>query len=175
MTIIIRPIISEKSMGLTQTGFYTFQVAKDAKKDQIAKVVADKFKVKVVSVNIVNIHGKTKTQRTKKGYFTTPGTKKAIVRVGKGDKIALFEQVTSEMSDPHAGHNHGNEGDVEVRTAEGEVVTSVKEKKSLLSGTKVRIEKTEENVDKDKRKLAREEQHRSATKTSSTPERKPKS
>ena len=174
MTIIIRPIISEKSMGLTQTGFYTFQVAKDAKKDQIAKVVADKFKVKVVSVNIVNIHGKTKTQRTKKGYFTTPGTKKAIVRVGKGDKIALFEQVTSEMADPHAGHNHGNQGDVEVRTAEGEVVTTVKEKKSLISGTKVRIEKTDE-ADMDKRRLARQEEHRSATKTSSTPERKPKS
>lgn len=173
MTIIIRPIISEKSMGLTQTGFYTFQVAKDAKKDQIAKVVADKFKVKVVSVNIVNIHGKTKTQRTKKGHFTTPGTKKAIVRVGKGDKIALFEQVTSEMADPHAGHNHGND-DVEVRTAEGEVVTTVKEKKSLISGTKVRIEKTDE-ADMDKRKLARQEEHRSATKTSSTPERKPKS
>jgi large subunit ribosomal protein L23 len=145
MTIIIRPIISEKSMGLTKSGFYTFQVAKDAKKDQIAKVVADKFKVKVVSVNIVNIHGKTKTQRTKKGYFNTAGTKKAIVRVGKGDKIALFEQVTSEMAE------------------------------SLLSGTKVRIEKTEENIDKDKRKLAREEEHRSATKTSSKPERKPKS
>ena len=174
MTIIIKPIINEKSMGLTKTGFYTFEVAKAASKDQIAKVVADKFKVKVVSVNTINRPGKTKTQRTKKGYFNMPHVKKAIVRVGKGDKIALFEQVTSDMADPHAGHNHGND-DVEVRTAEGEVVTSVKEKKSLLSGTKVRIEKTEENVDKDKRKLAREEQHRSATKTSSTPERKPKS
>jgi large subunit ribosomal protein L23 len=170
MTVILRPLVSEKSMGLTKTGFYTFEVARAATKEQIAAVVAEKFKVKVVSVNTINIIGKTKTQRTRKGYFVQPHLKKAIVRVGKGDKIALFEQVTA---DPHAGHNHAND-DVEVRTAEGEVV-SVKEKKSLLRGTKVKIEKQAESVENDQRKLARSEEHRSATKTSSTPERKPKS
>ena len=156
-------------MGLTKTGFYTFEVAKEATKDQIAKLIADKFKVTVVSVNTINRVGKTKTQRTRKGYFSQPHLKKAIVRVGKGDKIALFEQVTAGAED-HTGHNHG---DVEVRTAEGEVVTTVQEKKSLLRGTKVRIEKQAESDNNDDRKLARSEEHRSATKTSSKPERKP--
>lgn len=169
MTIILRPLISEKSMGLTKTGFYTFEVARSATKDQIAKVVADKFKVSVVSVNTINRIGKTKQQRTRKGSFQQPHLKKAIVKVGKGDKIALFEQVTA--GEDHTGHNHD---DVQVTTAEGEVVT-VKEKKSLLGNTKVKIEKQAGSVMDDKRKLDRMEEHRSATKTSSTPERKPKS
>lgn len=160
MTIILRPLISEKSMGLTKTGFYTFEVAKGASKNQIAKIIADKFKVKVVAVNTINRAGKTKQQRTKKGYFKQPHLKKAIVRVGKGDKIALFEQVTQE--------------DVEVRTAEGEPLTQIKEKKSLLRGTKIKIEKTAESVETDKRKLARKEDHQSATKTSNKPEKKGK-
>lgn len=151
MTIILRPLISEKSMWLTKTGFYTFEVDRDATKDQIAKIVASKFKVSVVSVNTINRIGKTKPQRTKKGYFKQPHLKKAIVRVGKGEKIALFEQVSPE--------------DVEVRTAEAEA-TQVKEKKSLLRGTKVRIEKQAESVDDDKRKLARMEDHTSPTKQS---------
>lgn len=173
MTVILRPLISEKSMALTQTGLYTFEVGRDSTKPQIAKLVAEKFKVTVVSVHTINRAGKVKTQRTRKGYFNQPHLKKALVKVKKGDKIALFETVTA-AADPHAGHNHAGD-DVQVRTAEGEPITSVKEKKSLLSGTKVRIEKTEENIDLDKRKLARQEEHQSATKTSSKPERKPKS
>lgn len=150
-------------MGLTKAGFYTFEVAKAATKDQISKVVSEKFKVKVETVRTINIAGKTKTQRTRKGYFKMADTKKAIVKLKKGDKIALFEQVTSEMSDPHAGHDHG---DVQVRTAEGENLTTVKEKKSLLKGTKVKIEKAAESVNDDKRKLERMEEHSSPTKTS---------
>lgn len=166
MTVILRPLINEKSMGLTKTGFYTFEVAKSAKKPQIAKIIADKFKVKVIAVNTINRAGKTKQQRTKKGYFQQPHLKKAIVRVGKGDKIALFEQVTSESFDS------AQDRDVEVRTAEGESMGTVKEKKSLLHGTKVRIEKQAENIEGDKRKLARSEDHQSATKVSNKPEKK---
>lgn len=161
MTVILRPLINEKSMGLTKTGFYTFEVDKDATKPQIEKIVAEKFKVTVLTVNTINRVGKTKTQRTRKGYFKQPHLKKAIVKVGKNDKIALFEQITTE--------------DVEVRTAEGEAVTSVKEKKSLLRGTKVKIEKQAESVESDKRKLARSEDHQSATKVSNKPEKKGKS
>ncbi|MBI2593050.1 50S ribosomal protein L23, partial [Candidatus Daviesbacteria bacterium] len=69
MTVILRPLINEKSMGLTKLGFYTFEVVKGATKDQIAKDVADKFKVTVVSVKTLNQTGKTKMQRTKKGHF----------------------------------------------------------------------------------------------------------
>ena len=161
MTVILRPLINEKSMGLTKIGLYTFEVGKGATKDQIARVVADKFKVNVVSVNTINRAGKTKTQRTKKGYFKMADLKKAIVRVGKNDKIALFEQI-SEASE-----------DVKVTTA-SEPISQVKEKKSLLKGTKVRIEKVAKTVEDDKRKLARMEDHTSVTKTSNKPEKKGK-
>jgi large subunit ribosomal protein L23 len=159
MTVILRPLINEKSMGLTKLGFYTFEVVKGATKDQIAKVVADKFKVKVVSVGIINQTGKTKTQRTKKGYFKEANLKKAIVKVGKNDKITIFEHSQPEEN-------------VTVTTGEGGPVTQVKEKKSLLRGTKVKIEKATKSVEDDKRKLARMEDHTSSTKERDKPEKK---
>lgn len=163
MTIILRPLINEKSMNLTKIGLYTFEVGKGSTKEQIAKVVADKFKVTVESVKTLNRPGKVKMQRTRRGYFKQADIKKAIVKVKKGDRIALFEQI-----------NEQPEQDVTVTTAEGEPVTQIKEKKSLLKGTKVRIEKVAESVENDKRKLARMEDHQSATKTSSKPEKKGK-
>lgn len=160
MTVILRPLINEKSMGLTKTGFYTFEVGKNATKDQIAKVVADKFKVKVLAVKTLNRAGKTKTQRSRKGHFKMADLRKAIVKVGKGDRIALFEQASAPTEE------------VTVTTAEGEPVAQIKEKKSLLRGTKVKIEKVAESVENDKRKLARMEDHTSATKISNKPEKK---
>jgi large subunit ribosomal protein L23 len=126
-----RPIISEKSMDLTKIGLYTFEVAKNATKKGIAKLVAEKFKVEVISVKTVNVKGKVRMQRSRKGYYTVGDIKKAIVQVKKGQKIALFENV-------------GEEEKVEatVTTGEGEPI-KIKEKKSMLGGPKVKIEKTE--------------------------------
>lgn len=159
MTVILRPLINEKSMGLTKLDLYTFEVAKKATKDQIAKIVADKFKVKVLSVKTLRKTGKTRMQRTRKGYFKMADMKKAIVKVKKGDKIAIFEH--SQMEDEPV-----------VTTAESE--PQVKEKKSLLKGTKIRIEKTAESVEGDKRKLARSQENQSPTKTSQKPVKKGK-
>lgn len=162
MIVILRPLINEKSMNLTKIGLYTFEVGKDTSKDLIAKVVADKFKVTVLSVKTLNQTGKTKIQRTRRGHFKGADTKKAIVKVSKGDKIALFE------------HSAPSE-EVTVTTAEGAPVAQVKEKKSLLRGTKVKIEKTAADSPKnDKRKLDREEDHRSSTKVSDKPAKKGK-
>lgn len=124
--IILRPVVNEKSLKLTNGGFYTFEVNKDATKKMVGKVVEDKFKVDVLAVKIINLPAKRRAQRTRKGFFSTTAVRKALVRVKKGQKIALFEQVSEEQ--------------VEVRTTEGEPVTKVKEKKSLLRGTKVKIE-----------------------------------
>ena len=63
MIILKRPVITEKSMKLAQKHFYTFEVDKDATKLQIAKVVADKFYVKVISVKSINVKSKTKQQK----------------------------------------------------------------------------------------------------------------
>lgn len=128
MSIILRPLVNEKSMGLVKSDMYTFEVGKEATKKQIEKMIHDKFSVDVLSVKTINLQAKRKMQRSRKGYFYVAGFKKAIIKVKKGQKIALFEQaVTSEK-------------EVEVRTGDGESLGTVKEKRSLLKGTKVRIE-----------------------------------
>ena len=124
--IIKRPIITEKSMKLAEKGLYTFEVDKDSTKDIIAKIVASKFNVKVSKVKTINIKGETKSQRRVRKFYKTTGFKKAIVQVGKGQKIAIFETPKEE---------------VVVTTAEGEPI-KLKEKKDLLGRTKIKVEKS---------------------------------
>lgn len=128
--IILRPLVNEKSMSLTKNNFYTFVVAKEATKYQIQQAITQKFKVDVISLRTINTATKRKTQRTRKGYYQVASFKKAIVKIKAGQKIALFE-----VAEP--------EKEVEIRTVEGEVITKVKEKKSLLKGTKVKVEKVD--------------------------------
>lgn len=133
MTILIRPLINEKSTKLIAGGFYTFEVSKHATKQLVAKVVAEKFKVDVLDVKVINISGKNKMQKARRRSYTTADIKKAMVKLKKGQKIALFE-----MTNPDE-----QEQEVKVTTAEGETIATTKEKKSLLRGTKVKIEKKE--------------------------------
>lgn len=126
MIILKKPIITEKSMKLAQNGLYTFEVDKDATKPEVAKMVAEKFNVKVLKVKMINIKGKVKSQRRVRKLYQLPGYKKAIVQVKKGEKIALFETPKEEAV---------------VTTAEGEPV-KLKEKKDILGRTKVKVEKT---------------------------------
>ena len=127
MIVIKRPIISEKSMRLAKGGLYTFEVAKDASKPQIAKSVSEKFSVKVLSVKTISVKGETKTQRTIRKFYQTSSIKKAVVKIAKGEKIALFETPKEE--------------EVKVTTAEREPII-LKEKKDILGRTKVKVEKS---------------------------------
>ena len=68
--IIIRPIITEKSMMGIAEKKYTFEVAKTATKIDIANAVEEAFKVKVAKVNTVSVRGKLKRQGT--GCGTRP-------------------------------------------------------------------------------------------------------
>ena len=88
--IIIRPIITEKSMAGIQNKKYTFVVARDANKIEIAKAVESAFDVKVDKVNTINVRGKMRRQGRFEGY--TPSWKKAIVTLKKSSKpIPFFE------------------------------------------------------------------------------------
>ena len=59
--IIIKPIITEHSMEALASGKYTFKVAKDANKIEIAKAVETLFKgVKVAKVNTISVRGRLK-------------------------------------------------------------------------------------------------------------------
>ena len=83
--IIIRPIVSEKSYGLLESGSYTFEVHPDANKTQVKIAIEKIFDgVKVISVNTLNRQGKRK--RTRAGYGTRRSTKRAIVTLSKDSK-----------------------------------------------------------------------------------------
>ena len=87
--IIIKPIITEHSMDCLAEGKYTFKVAKDANKIEIAKAVEKLFKgVKVAKVNTMNVRGKKKRMGRYEGY--TPSWKKAIVTLEEGSKTIEF-------------------------------------------------------------------------------------
>jgi large subunit ribosomal protein L23 len=93
--IIMRPVISEKSMDQTTHSKYTFAVAGEANKMQIKAAVEELFKVTVLSVNVLNTKAKEKSRNRKRGRqvgFTSPW-KKAVVTVKSGDSIEFFEGV----------------------------------------------------------------------------------
>lgn len=93
--IVLRPVISEKSMDETQRGKYTFAVHDDANKLMIKDAVEELFKVTVVDVNVLTTKAKEKSRNRKRGRiqgFTSPW-KKAVVTVAAGDKIEFFEGV----------------------------------------------------------------------------------
>lgn len=88
--IIIRPIITEKSMAGIGGKKYTFEVAKDATKIDIAHAVETLFDVKVQKVNTMNVRGHLRRQGRSQGY--TRSWKKAIVTLTEASKaIPFFE------------------------------------------------------------------------------------
>lgn len=86
--IIIKPIITEHSMEALAAGKYTFKVAKNANKIEIAKAVEELFGVQVASVNTMNVRGRAKRVGLNRG--TTPSWKKAIVTLKEGSKTIEF-------------------------------------------------------------------------------------
>ena len=86
--IIRRPIISEKSMTGIADKKYTFEVAKDANKIEIKNAIETVFKVKVKSVNTVNVTGKMKRVGVHTGR--RPSYKKAIVTLTEDSKTIEF-------------------------------------------------------------------------------------
>ena len=88
--VIIRPLITEKSMDGVADKVYSFQVAKGATKPEIAAAVEKLFGVKVAAVNTLTVKRKPKRVRYKIGY--TASWKKAIVTLKADSKtIEFFE------------------------------------------------------------------------------------
>ena len=88
--IIIKPIITEKAMDGIADKKYTFKVAPDATKPEIAKAVEELFGVKVAAVNTINMKSKPKRLRYAEGK--TAAWKKAIVTLKADSKtIEFFE------------------------------------------------------------------------------------
>ena len=88
--IILKPIISEKSMDEAQNKKYTFKVAVDATKTEVKEAVEEIFEVDVKKVNIMNVKGKVKRMGRTAGM--TAASKKAIVTLTPDSKEIEFFQ-----------------------------------------------------------------------------------
>ena len=90
--IILKPVITEASMQGIANKKYTFQVAKDANKIEIAKAVVELFGVKVAKVNTIKLPGKWKRMGVHVGKRSD--IKKAIVTLtADSKKIEIFENM----------------------------------------------------------------------------------
>ena len=88
-TILIRPVISEKSYALIAEGKYTCRVNDRAHKTQIKHAVAEIFDVEVAEVRTSRVRSKPKRRGVHSGK--TRSWKKAIVELAPGNQIELFE------------------------------------------------------------------------------------
>ena len=89
--IIVRPVITERSMAEVANKKYVFEVAKDAGKIEIKNALETAFGVKVASVNTMNVKGKAKRMGAGRPGMTR-SWKKAYVQLAEDSKtIELFE------------------------------------------------------------------------------------
>lgn len=86
--IILRPVITEETMMASAMKKYTFLVAKDANKIEIAQAVESLFDVKVAKVNTLNVKGHLRRYGRFEGYL--PSRKKAVVTLTEDSKTIEF-------------------------------------------------------------------------------------
>jgi large subunit ribosomal protein L23 len=90
-SILLRPVVSEKTYSLMDRNVYVFVVDPSATKIEIARAVHEAFGVRVDKVNTLNRKGKTTHNRRRNTSGHRPDTKRAFVTLHPGDKIDLFE------------------------------------------------------------------------------------
>ena len=100
MSLVIKPVITEKSLGQAAQGIYTFHAPMASNKLMIAQAVSDLFKVEVSNVRISITKGKIKTYKSIKGRRTD--RKKAYVQLAPGQKIAAFDMGQEPEADTSA-------------------------------------------------------------------------
>lgn len=87
--LILKPVISEKSMNLAARNTYMFEVPLTTNKIEVARAVKETFKVDPVTVRTAVTKGKVKQLRGIKGQRSS--IKKAFVTIKKGQSIKAFE------------------------------------------------------------------------------------
>lgn len=89
--VIIRPIVTEKSHVMSQSGKYMFEVSFNANKSNVKEAVEEMYKVNVDKVNVSIVSNKKRTIKYDRGYQKK--YKKAIVTLKEGQSITAFEGV----------------------------------------------------------------------------------
>ena len=95
MSVLKKPLITEKVSTLNESGKYGFIVDKNANKVEIKKEVEKMYGVTVESVNTMRYQGKRKSRFTKSKVVSgrTAGFKKAIVTVAEGEVIDFYSGI----------------------------------------------------------------------------------
>lgn len=91
MSVLIRPVVSEKTYALMDRNVYVFVVDPKATKIDVRNAVEQAFNVKVVKVNTLNRRGKSVRNRRTGIVGHRSDVKRAIVTLKSGDSINLFE------------------------------------------------------------------------------------
>lgn len=89
--ILLRPIITEKSLQEAGRGRYTFAVEKGANKIQIAQAVAETFAVHPEGVKTITKKGKATRSMRRRTKVLRSDWKKAVIQLKTGEKIEIFE------------------------------------------------------------------------------------
>ena len=90
-TMLIKPLITEKSLRLSRDKKYTFVVSREDTKTIVKRNVEKTFGVNVVSVHTSTTHGKTYRAGRKGQMAQASDWKKAIVGIKKDQNIDLFD------------------------------------------------------------------------------------
>jgi len=95
MSVLVKPLVTEKVSALNETGKYGFVVRKDANKVEIKNAVEKLYGVTVEDVNTMRYLGKQKSRYTKTRILTgrKPSYKKAIVTVAEGEIIDFYSEI----------------------------------------------------------------------------------
>lgn len=95
MSVLKKPLVTEKVSALNEKGKYGFIVDASANKVEIKKAVEAQYGVNVEKVNTMNVMGKLKTRYTKAGVLAgrRPNYKKAIVTLAEGEVIDFYSNV----------------------------------------------------------------------------------
>lgn len=95
MSILIKPLVTEKISALNEKGKYGFVVKDSANKVEIKQAVEKMYGVNVEHVNTIKVLGKFKSRFTKAGVLSgrKPSYKKAIVTLASGEVIDFYSNV----------------------------------------------------------------------------------
>jgi large subunit ribosomal protein L23 len=95
MSILKKPLVTEKVSALNEKGKYGFVVDGNANKVEIKNAVEKMYGVNVEKVNTMNVMGKFKSRYTKAGVLSgrKPSYKKAIITVAEGEVIDFYSNV----------------------------------------------------------------------------------
>jgi len=90
-TVIVRPLVTEKTEEQKEEGKYTFKVHSRANKNEIKRAVEGIYDVDVTAVNVMNVPAKINRKRGRRPIVRHPAWKKAIVTLVPGQRIEALE------------------------------------------------------------------------------------